>query len=578
MPIAGQGPFDLPGCFGILNGRFLLLKKTRWKPRTRMFTRYFEIERPQSNNCALVGISCLCCDDQHFSTTLFSNTSLQHSSPQHSFTTLLYNTSPQHFSTTLLYNTSPQHFSTTLLLASATPASFRLSRISAKIFQELGPNSCRRFTTLISTMSSLVPFQSHFCCRIGISLPSISILTMLKVTSNGACFTPYSSTWAVFFWMYQSRYPGSIAYMILPTQQKLTLLRRVGLQNIRSTAYAASWEFPRMQKVGHSKMLSCSPRPASCFWERHPWRHFASSHLQDIILANPKPRENCGNGKVVEMVDSKWTSTRSHANAILNHPISTPAQRSPHYYSPRPCWLPNDFTSMIFLHLVNLVTRTHETDETQSISFAAASRAFLPVYERDGFWFCTSCNLSRGSERPSGKTVWTCFNRHLTHFNTIHLPKEPVNFKAKGAFMTAVSYKIMLYLYPPTYSKLLPFQTQRRHDQQDANTGATPDPNYKREPFATHPGKTGCAISTWVWKALGNHWETLSLIYFSCFFPLHWTHGANFGSLSSGGSTTWATKSLGTQGFQEWNCSNVIRSKQKTLHSWKPTAGHQISP
>ena len=33
-------------------------------------------------------------------------------------------------------------------------------------------------------------------------------------------------------------------------------------------------------------------------------------HLQDIILANPKPRENCGNGKVVEMVDSKWTPTR----------------------------------------------------------------------------------------------------------------------------------------------------------------------------------------------------------------------------------------------------------------------------
>ena len=25
--------------------------------------------------------------------------------------------------------------------------------------------------------------------------------------------------------------------------------------------------------------------------------------------------------------------------------------------------------------------------------------------------------------------------------------------------MIAVSYKIMLYLYPPTYSKLLPFQT-----------------------------------------------------------------------------------------------------------------------
>ena len=175
----------------------------------------------------------------HFSTTLPHNTSLQHFS-----ITLLHNTSLQLFTTTLLHNTPWQHFPTTLLLASAKPASFRLSRICAKIFQELGPNSCRRFTTLISTMSSLEPFQSHLCCRIGISLPSISILTMvghvLEVMSNGACFTPYSSTWAVFFLMYQSRYTGSIAYMILPTQQKLTLLRRVGLQNTRSTAYAAS--------------------------------------------------------------------------------------------------------------------------------------------------------------------------------------------------------------------------------------------------------------------------------------------------------------------------------------------------
>jgi len=54
---------------------------------------------------------------------------------------------------------------------------------------------------------------------------------------------------------------------------------------------------------------------------------------------------------------------------------------------------------MVFLHLVNLVTRTHETDETQSISFGAASCAALPVYERDGFSFCTHCDLSRGSEK-----------------------------------------------------------------------------------------------------------------------------------------------------------------------------------
>ena len=102
---------------------------------------------------------------------------------------------------------------------------------------------------------------------------------------------------------------------------------------------------------------------------------------------------------------------------------------------------------MIFLHLVNLVTRTHETDETQSISWLSPC-----VWTWRFFVLHLYCNLSRGGARPSGKTVWTCFNTHLTHFNTTHLPKEPVNFRAKGAFMIAVSYKTMLYLYPPTIS------------------------------------------------------------------------------------------------------------------------------
>ena len=82
------------------------------------------------------------------------------------------------------------------ILASAKPALSRLSRISAKISQELGPNSCRRFTTLISTMSIALRPSNPTSVNIGISLPSISILTMVghdrKVTSNGACFMPYT--------------------------------------------------------------------------------------------------------------------------------------------------------------------------------------------------------------------------------------------------------------------------------------------------------------------------------------------------------------------------------------------------
>ena len=80
----------------------LFIKKTRWKPRTRMFTCYFGIERSESKNCALVGISCLCCNGQNLSTALLYHVVLQNFA-----TTLLYDTSPQHFSTTL--------FSTTLL-------------------------------------------------------------------------------------------------------------------------------------------------------------------------------------------------------------------------------------------------------------------------------------------------------------------------------------------------------------------------------------------------------------------------------------------------------------------------------
>ena len=89
----------------------------------RMFTRYIQIKRSYSNNCAFVRISCLCCDDQHFPVTLLSNTSLQHfsttlhshTSSQHCFTTLLRNIPPQHFFTTLPCNTSPHHFPTTRL-------------------------------------------------------------------------------------------------------------------------------------------------------------------------------------------------------------------------------------------------------------------------------------------------------------------------------------------------------------------------------------------------------------------------------------------------------------------------------
>ena len=107
---------DLAYCLSSLDSTDVTTDvKARWKPRTRMFTRYIQIKRSYSNNCAFVGISCLCCDDQQFSITLLSNTSLQLSTTllyivSLQSTTLLPNTSLQHF----LPNTFLQHFSTTL--------------------------------------------------------------------------------------------------------------------------------------------------------------------------------------------------------------------------------------------------------------------------------------------------------------------------------------------------------------------------------------------------------------------------------------------------------------------------------
>ena len=118
-------------------------------------------------------------------------------------------------------------------------------------------------------------------------------LSVGMFTSNGACFTPYSPTWAVFFWMYQSRYTGSIAYMVLPTQQKLTLLRRVGPAKISgqqpTQLHRSSLEYIKLV-IQKCSAAHRAQRPA--FGSDIP----DDTSLQDIISANPKPCENCGKG------------------------------------------------------------------------------------------------------------------------------------------------------------------------------------------------------------------------------------------------------------------------------------------
>ena len=101
-----------------------------------------------SNNCAFVGISCLCYDDQHFSITLLYNTSLQHFS-----TTLLYIISLQHFSPTILHNTSLQHTSTTL------SSNTSLQQFSSKLLYNILLQQSS--TTLLYKTSHNAPSQ-HF--------------------------------------------------------------------------------------------------------------------------------------------------------------------------------------------------------------------------------------------------------------------------------------------------------------------------------------------------------------------------------------------------------------------------------
>ena len=60
---------------------------------------------------------------------------------------------------------------------------------------------------------------------------------------------------------------------------------------------------------------------------------------------------------------------------------------------------------------------------------------------------------------------------------------------------------------PPNREKLTSWRRRRDDDtttrqQNKANTGPTPDPNYKREPFATHSGKTSIHL---VWTACSRN-------------------------------------------------------------------------
>ena len=82
-------------------------------------------------------------------------------------------------------------------------------------------------------------------------------------------------------------------------------------------------------------------------------------------------------------------------------------------------------------------------------------------------------------------------------------PKRAFRARLPPLFILWRKWLCRILCVPPIGEKLTtwrrppddPTTTRRRqHDQHDANTGPTPDPNYKREPFATHSGKIATEV------------------------------------------------------------------------------------
>ena len=95
-----------------------------------------------------------------------------------------------------------------------------------------------------------------------------------------------------------------------------------------------------------------------------------------------------------------------------------------------------------------------------SVGAEGKTVTFIAVYERDGSSFCTYCNLSRGSERPSGKTVWT----------------SPLKFRGLGrvrcfvvTFSSDEVWFLQNYIVPPPSF----YKTSRRHNDDTTNTTRT---------------------------------------------------------------------------------------------------------
>ena len=100
---------------------------------------------------------------------------------------------------------------------------------------------------------------------------------------------------------------------------------------------------------------------------------------------------------------------------------------------------------------------------------------------------------------------------HSKHENDLpsgdfEAPKRAFRARLPPLFIFWRTWLWRIVCVPPTGEKLTtrrgvdedPTTTRRRrHDKNDANTGPTPDPNYKREPFATHSGKRWRSQKVW---------------------------------------------------------------------------------
>ena len=234
---------------------------------------------------------------QHFSTTLFSDTSLQHPSPTHRYGTLLsgaflYNTLLHHFSTTLSSNTS-----LILVLNSSLPHSSAIFLHSSTVLQHI---STRKFlySILLQHISTAlfcdISLQHFFPTHLQQSSPTNTFLQQFSPTFLYTLFSQISL---------QHSSPKLLQRLCATLVLFTTLLYSTLLQHFSTTLFFSltSQETPSAQILstvnilstesskhsdGHAKDILLHKRPTNLHYSNITRKHVLRAVQTRIATAN----------------------------------------------------------------------------------------------------------------------------------------------------------------------------------------------------------------------------------------------------------------------------------------------------